>query len=338
MGVKAGLLREVTFALIIPVISFVLPFLAFAGGGQHYPNGVESILSGVAPPPGFYLKDYNYYYTATKLKDNSGDTLSLARDGVELDRLSVYGTIPRFLWISKLNILGGFYGQHLFVPLLKVDMHLDALTPGGPIDLNDRRGGIGDLIYSPFIWTWHAKSGLLHMVGALDIYIPTGAYNKKNLVSIGKNHWTFEPVFAITGFLPQHPNLSASLKFMYDFNTKNNDLLIGPSTAAKIGNPALAGLETDLRPGQEFHFDYSVEYALTKDFRVGAVGYFYQQIIDDKTGFGTVENDKGRTFAIGPGLWYNYRRWFFDLHAAFETATRNRPQGVTGLFAITYCF
>jgi hypothetical protein len=334
MEVSIGTLRRFRVAVIIPVILFTLPLFALAGGGQQYPNGVEAFLIGVAPPPGFYLKNYFYYYTATKLKNNSGDTMKVGTDGVELDRLSVYGYIPRLIWISKLNFLGGFYGQHLFVPLLDVDMKLN--TPGG--DLSDRRGGVGNLIYSPFIWTWHAKDGLLHMITALDIYMPTGPYDAKNLVNVGKNFWTFEPVFAITGFLPSHPNLSASIKLMYDFNTPNNDYIVGPATAAKIGNVGTTGLKTHLTPGQEFHFDYSVEYAITKEFRAGITGYFYQQTTSDSTGFGEVQNDKGRVFAIGPGVWYNYKKWFFDLHGAWETAAKNRPEGFTGLFTVTYCF
>jgi hypothetical protein len=51
-----------------------------------------------------------------------------------------------------------------------------------------------------------------------------------------------------------------------------------------------------------------------------------------------VQNDKGRVFAIGPGVWYNYKKWFFDLHGAWETAAKNRPEGFTGLFTVTYCF
>ncbi len=324
-------------ALIIQIILFT-PLLAFAGGGQHYPNGVEAQLAGIVPPPGFYIKEYNYYYTATKLKDDKGHTLTLAKDGVELDRLSVYGIIPRFIWISKLNVLGGFYGQHLFVPLLKVDMKLDAMTPGGPLDLNERRERVGDLIYSPFIWSWHKKDGLLHTAAGLDIYIPVGMYNEKNLVNVGKNIWTFEPAFAITGFLPWDKNLSASIKLMYDFNTTNDKFLIGPSTAAKIGDPALTGVSTHVTPGQEFHFDYGMEYAIFDKFRVGLAGYFYQQVTDDKTRFGRIEDDLGRVFAIGPSVWYTYKKWIFDSHISFETAARNRPQGFTALLNVTHAF
>ena len=70
MEVRVRGLRRFTVAIMIPVILFVLPLFALAGGGQHYPNGVEAFLIGVAPPPGFYIKKYNYFYTADKLKDN----------------------------------------------------------------------------------------------------------------------------------------------------------------------------------------------------------------------------------------------------------------------------
>ncbi len=79
MEVKIGSLRRFRVAVIVPVVLFVLPLFALAGGGQHYPNGAEAFLIGIAPPPGFYVKDYNYFYTADKLKDNSGNTVKLAK-------------------------------------------------------------------------------------------------------------------------------------------------------------------------------------------------------------------------------------------------------------------
>ena len=201
---------------------------------------------------------------------------------------SMVSSVPRFIWISKLNILGGFYGQNLFVPVLKADWRLDAGPPGHSVTLSDLQESVGDLIYSPFILTFHSENGLLYAVTALDIYTSTGPYNKKHLVNIGKNDWTFEPVFTITGFLPQHRNLSASIKLMYDFNTKNH-VVFGPT-----------GLKTYLTPGQEFHFDYGIDYVLTKSFRVGIGGCFCQQTTNDKLRGETVKHDKGRVFSIFP--------------------------------------
>lgn len=103
--------------------------------------------------------------------------------------------------------------------------------------------GLGDIIVDPFILGWHTR--YFHIIAALDIYMPTGEYDKHRPVNVGKNFWTFEPILAIT-FL--HPSgFSASVKAMYDFNTTNNDYI----------NPA-TGKETSLKPGQEFHFDYAV--------------------------------------------------------------------------------
>ena len=106
MEVKIGSFRLFRIALIVPVVLFVLPLFAFAGGGQQYPNGVEAFLIGVAPPPGFYIKDYNFFYTADKLKNNNGNTKTLANSGQELDRVNVYANVPRFIWITPLEHLG----------------------------------------------------------------------------------------------------------------------------------------------------------------------------------------------------------------------------------------
>ena len=324
------------------LVSF-FPSYSFAGGAQHYPLGAEAFLIGIGPPPGFYIKEYNSFYTADKIKNDSGHALSLAKDGFVLDKLNVYGITTRLVWVSPFKILDGFYAQNLFIPLLNLDMKVTQLGPNGPVKVSEHRQALGDIRYTPFALLWHSNDGLLHYATSLSIDFPNGPYNERHLVNIGKNCWTFEPCFIITGFLPQDKNLSASIHLRYSFNTKNPDFLIDSSTAAKIGNPALTGKTTHLTPGQEFHFDYSIEYAIAKtgpanQARVGIVGYFYQQTTDDTTGQGSVKNDLGRVFAIGPGVGYTYKKWIFDLHAAYEMGVRNRPEGRTGLFTIVYAF
>jgi len=68
------------------------------------------------------------------------------------------------------------------------------------------------------------------------------------------------------------------------------------------------------------------------------VVYYYQQVTDDKTGEGSVKDDKGRVFSIGPGLWYNHKKWNIGLQGFIETAAKNRTQGWFGLSTITYSF
>ena len=335
------LLRWFMSGVVISVILFP-PLFAFAGGVNHEPLGAEAFLAGALPPPGFYIKEYINYYTANKLKNDNGRTLSLERDGTALDKLKVNASVTRFLYISPLRILGGFLGGQMVVPWAITTLKLDTLTPGGPLEMGEHRNGLGDITFGPNL-SWHSKNGLFHVASGLDITAPTGPWNKRHLVNIGTNVWSFSPVLAATVFFPWHPNLSVGIKMDYSFNTENDDFIISPSTAEKIGNMGLAGLKTHLTPGQEFHFDYGIDYSLTKtgathQFRVGAFGYFYQQTTDDKTGEGRVKHDLGRAFAIGPGVWWSYKKWVVETHIAFETAVRNRPEGINTYLTIIYGF
>jgi len=313
------------------LFSFLLtsPSQVLAGGGGSYPLGAESFMVGAAPPPGFYLKNYVYLYHADELKDNHGDNVGV------FDEVDVQADVLRFIWISKYQLLGGNYGQHLFLPLLNVD--LDFKAPVGPKHkkhYNDT--DVPYLIYSPFILAHHLMGGKLHTVFSLpDIYIPTGD-DKGNMAGIGHNYWTFEPVFAIT-YMPV-PSWEFSLKFMYDFNTKQENC------------PTVYGFNVDRTPGDEFHFDYSASYAFNKSFRVGLSGYCYWQTTDDDYDIdGTLpppvqdllkadEGNHSQVYAIGPGIWYNYKNMFFTLRTQFEFEAKNKTEGQNVWFNMVYCF
>jgi len=327
---------------ILASATLLFPLSALAGGVNHEPLGAEAFLAGILPPPGFYVKEYLNYYTADKLKDNGGRTLSLSRDGTALDKLEVYASSTRFLYISPVNILGGSLGAQMIIPWVRTSLKLDASTPGGLSEMGEHRNAIGDVTLGPNL-SWHSKNGLFHAATGLDITAPMGPWNERHLVNVGANVWSFSPVLAATVFFPWHPNLSAGVKMDYSFSTRNDDFILSPSTAAKIGNVGFTGLETHLLPGQEFHFDYGIEYALTKtgaahQFRIGAFGYFYQQTTEDKTGEGRVRHDLGRVFAIGPGAWWTYKKWVVEAHTAFEMAVRNRPEGINSYLTIVHTF
>jgi hypothetical protein len=320
-------------ALVTSVVLF-LPLFAFAGGTGHEPNGVEDYLIGVTPPPSVAAKVYLQWYTANKLKDNRGNTLSLARDGVALDKLNVYVESLRFFWITpfKFSVGGfdGFFNAHTVFPFVKPNLHLDVLTPGGPIDVDSSHSGLGDWTIGPGV-AWHHKSGLLHGITAVDFVAPTGLYDRRNPnVSPGQNDWTIAPVLIFTYFLPFYPNVDISMKFCYSFNTKNNDWLEN-------------GTKTYRKPGQELQIDYSVGHAIWGGkpgltLRGGVAGYMYFQTTDDKTGFGTVEDEKGRVFAIGPTLMFDYKNWIFSGHVYWEMGARNRPEGVQSQLTILFKF
>lgn len=321
-------LRLLVAGLLI-FLTVLISASAWAGGGGSYPEGAEAFMVGAAPPPGFYFKNYAYYYHANDLKDDHGDNVDV------FDDLTVWAEVMRFIWISKDEFLGGNYGQHLFIPFL--DVSLDFKAPVGPKSKKSYDDtDVPYIIYSPFILAHHFLEGKLHTVLSLpDIYIPTGQ-DDKNLASVGHNFWTFEPVFAIT-CLPT-PSWEFSLKFMYDFNTKQDDC------------PTPYGFEVDRTPGDEFHFDYSASYAFTKSFRVGVSGYYYKQVSDDDYDIDSsipapvrdlLKDDEGnhsQVYAVGPGVWYNYKNMFFELRTQFEFEAENKTQGQNVWFNLVYAF
>jgi hypothetical protein len=245
------------------------------------------------------------------------------------------------LYVSPLEIsVAGLYGYlfgNAYIPVVSPRIKLDL-----PTDQSDHHTGVGDVTIGPGIG-WHTPSGLLHFVTAVDITAPTGQWGPRRLVNIGNNVWSVSPIIAATLFLPWHPNLEFDIKMDYSFNSRNDDYIINGPTAAKIGNKSLAGVHTNFTPGQDFHVDYAITYALSKtgaehQFKVGATGYFYKQTTDDETTAGRVKNNLGEVFAIGPGVWWTYKHWIAEVHVDYEIEARNRPQGINSWLTILYKF
>jgi hypothetical protein len=322
-------------ALATSVILF-LPLFAFAGGTNNEPNGVEDYLIGIAPPPDatpvgtFAGKIYLAWYTAHTLKNNSGDTSHLGTDGVRLDKLNVYVDANRFFYVSPVKLqfdsFTGFLGAHAIFPLVKPNLHLDVMTPGGPIDLDQSHSGLADVTFGPAV-SWHHKSGLFHFITAVDFVAPTGQYNAKNLVNVGNNVWTIAPGVLWSWFPWFYPNIDISGRFFYSFNTKNDDF------------SAIPGVSYHKTPGQEFVLDYDIMHALWSgkpgmQSRAGIGGYWYHQTTKDHSNQPFFTDHLGYTFAVGPAAMFDYKMWIFSAHVYWEVATANRPQGIASQFTI----
>jgi hypothetical protein len=318
MGKRFNQFKRVFLFLVLSILSFFVltsvNVYATELGGGAYPNGAEDFMSGAVPPPGTYFINYFLYYSAYKFKGNNGYR------GIPDFDLDVVANTFRFIHITKHKILGGYWGMHIFVPIVYQDVSVG--TPIGII--NDTQTGLGDIIVDPFILSWHSKN--FHLATGIDIYMPTGRYDVDDLANTSRNYWTFEPIVAFT--YQSDFGLEVSSKFMYDFNTNNPD--------------------TDYRSGQEFHFDYTVGYKID-NWKLGAGGYYYKQITDDKVNGEKVETlmngflpvdpgFKGQVVAVGPELKYDYKNMSFILKYLFETAVENRPKGNDLWFKFVYAF
>lgn len=274
---------------------------ATEGGGGAYPNGAEDFMSGAVPPPGTYLINYFDYYASDKLADNGGNKNPHAPGF----KLHVATDVIRLVHVTEKKLLGGNWAMHLLLPIQNADLSVAGISKS--------KTGIADMIISPFILSWHSKNW--HAAAGVEFFLPTGSYDKKDMVNLSRNYWTFEPVFAGTYITDN--GFEVSGKFMYDINTINSD--------------------TDYLSGHEFHVDYALGKKIDA-FTFGAAGYYYQQVTDDESKGAAVHNNSASVVALGPALKYDYKKMSFSLKYLFEMAAYNRPQGDNLWFKFSYAF
>ena len=306
------------FPVVLVLMVFICcPPAVWAGGSGAYPNGSEDFMAGAVPPPGTYLLFYSNYYSADHYKDDHGDNYR-AGPLADID-INVWANVIRVLHVTDFKILGANYAVQTLIPYLNMDFDF-----GAPFGfLSDTRSGLGDIIVDPIVLSWHGPK--FHWVAGLDIYLPTGRYDKeKEPINPGNNVWTFEPVLAVS-YLDGPIDLS--LKVMYDFSTTNDDYL-----------DTGTGRTVDLDPGQEFHCDFAAGYTFAGAWTAGLAGYYYQQTTDDEKDGVDVANEKGRVLALGPVIKYAHKNMSFTLKSLFETAVENRPAGNSTWFRFVYAF
>ncbi len=265
---------------------------ATEGGGSIYPVGTENYLCCALPPPGTYGMVFAQNYTADKVLGNDGQV-------VTPDTFKVRATAiaPRFVWVSPYKLGDASFGMHAILPI--VDLKVNVM-PGQ----SQSKTGIGDLVFGPVLGWHHSES--LHTVLALDVYAPTGRYQKGDLANIGRNYWAIQPVAGLSLINPA--GLNADVKAMYTINLKNSD--------------------TDYRSGHELIIDYAVGWGLGNGWTLGVGGYAYQQTTDDKQAGVTVGSNKGRAFAVGPSIKYDSGKgWFLSAKFQKESSVRNRAEG-----------
>lgn len=259
-------------------------------GGSSYPMGAENYMAGAMPPPGVYGQLFASHYEANTFRGNHGQKLPMDFD-IRVDCIA-----PRLIWVTEQQILGGNLGFHIIVPLVDLKVSLNGQSQSN--------SGLGDIIFAPALGYHFSEK--MHAVFAVDTIAPTGRYDRNDLANTGRNYWVFEPVVALSYVDPQ--GLNVDVKTMYDFNRKND--------------------ATDYLSGQELHMDYAVGWGLGNGWVVGVGGYALWQTTDDRQNGQTVEDNKGRSLAIGPSIKYTSKKgWFLTAKWQDETQVRNRPDG-----------
>ncbi|MGS1106852.1 SphA family protein [Achromobacter anxifer] len=263
---------------------------ATEGGGLGvYPDGLENFMSGALPPPGVHMLVYAGGARYDTLRGNDGQRVPVPGFKVDVNVLA-----PRLIWVTQQQVVGGQLAFHAIAPLLDVT----AKAAGQ----RNRSTGLGDMTLGVALG-YHPSESLHYVVG-LDMYAPTGEYDRKDPSSLGKNYWTAQPVFALSRISPD--GFNADLKVMYDFNFTNS--------------------ATDTRSGQALHADYALGWGVGKGWVLGVGGYAFQQVTDD-SGPNSAAG-RARAFGVGPSVRYmNEKGWLFTAKWQQDFKVKNRPEG-----------
>jgi hypothetical protein len=286
---------------------------AAEGAAGFYLLGSRTSMAGFLPPPGTYVQDLKYYYTADASVSLEFGGLVVS-GGISAD---VFYDVPVGLWVAPRKVLGGNFALSLMVPVGWKDISSGATLTGPGFSITgpgrqDDDTAFGDPVPGATLgWhdgNWHWNVGLL-------VNTPIGYWKKGNLSNIGFNRWAFDTSAAVTWLDPAR-GLEISGAAGFTFN---------------VENPA-----TDYKTGTEFHLEWALVQNFSKSFGIGIAGFHYQQITGDSGAGAALGDFEGRVTALGPVVNYNFNWRQIPISTGFryfrDFNVKNRLQGDVFLF------
>lgn len=151
--------------------------------------------------------------------------------------------------------------------------------------------------------------------------MPTGNYDKNRIANTGRNAWALSPQLGLTYFDPSSGwEVSGAAIYVNSF----------------------ANTDTHYRSGDIVHVEYAVGKMLAPQFKIGAVGYYAQQLSADSGAGATLGSRKLRVAAIGRGVTFTFtvNDTIVNLVAKYyrEFDAQNTTQGDAGSLSLRVKF
>jgi hypothetical protein len=291
---------------------------AAEGAVGAYLLGARSVGAGYTPPPGLFFNNDTYFYSGS-----IGGGRSLPLGGLLVANVSATSWInlPTTLWVTPVKILEGDLAFSLTAPVVgepRVNASLLVNSPRfGPIGVNatDANTNVSDFFLNAFVG-WH--SGNFHWQLGIGGIIPSGTYVAGQLSNVSLSRPAIDLFGAFTWLDPALGwDLSAAAGFT--FNQTNT--------------------ATDYKTGDEFHLEWAATKYLTKEFTIGLVGYFYQQLTPDSGSGASLGAFEGRVVALGGSIGYTFEVGKIPVSTRLrvyrEFEVQNRMEGTAGYFTVS---
>ena len=268
---------------------------------SHYVPGVEGIKGASLPPPGFYLRDYNAFYSAGRLNQPNGH-----KAPVDFDAL-VYANVIRGIWVTDFQVLGGNYFMDIIVPLQQTDIKVNGAQNGD--------FGLGDICLEPAAISWHGSQWDAAL--GYSIWMPTGE-SKPMSPEPGKGFWGHMLTAGGTVYFDKEKTWALSMLNRYEINQEEED--------------------TDIRPGQQWTLEWGISKSVKPTIDVGVVGYYQLQTTKDGGLGGSDEYDQVLAFGPEVSVFCPKIGLFTSLRYNYEVMAKDRAQGQSLVLTLTKAF
>ena len=317
--IRLPLKASLTSALLLASAS------AFATeGGLGRPiTGMQILpLSGILPTEKGLTLSFSSVFYEGSLKGNREVPISGRTVSGGLDYHISYNVLNAvYVWGEQGRWT---YGSAVGLPFQYTDIKASLNGPRRSFSGQDTSTNMADMTFSPLMADYHF-SQLSHVLFNLQIYAPTGSYDKNQLANAGQNTWTFIPSVAYTTIFPES-NIELSAVGAVEFYTRNDDTDYQNGTLVRVDALALK------RFGQ-----------VGDGWGLGVNVGWIQQVEDDSGPTADrLDGFRGRAFGVGPILSYEKKvgstHLVTSLRWVHEFDTDNRPEGDSAQLNVTAQF
>ncbi|RJG47575.1 SphA family protein [Motilimonas pumila] len=269
-------------------------------GSGHYSAGISNIRDLTVPrEAGFIYEQYNIYYSASKLTDSSGNTLT--SEG----HYNVLAIAPTFIWVTEQQLLGARYAFTVN-PLL-----VDTEASGGDAS------GVGDLFVQPLWLGWQAPQYDINF--GLGVYAPTGNSD------VTLDLWTLQLQTAGYYYLMEGAG-ALMLAVTYEAHTESDSTKVTPGDHISLEYGYSQYLTQQLEVGIRGYSQWQVESDDITD-RHDKINEALNTSIGAKSQVHGV--------GVSVGYWVN-GNWNITANAATEFKSKARIEGESYSLNITY--
>jgi len=306
--------------------------LADEGGVSFWLPGLYGSLAAAPQQPGWAFAAINYYDSIS-----ASGSIAAAREvtvgrfnptvNVNLNvnanaNLDLGLLLPSYVFATP--VLGGQLAVGLMTIVGRNTTGLNGtITAGvGPFtvtktgSISDTTIAVGDL-YPLVSLRWNSWVNNFMIYGTGDI--PVGDYSPTQLANLGIGHGAADGGVGYTYFDP----------------TKGHEFSFVTGLTYNLTNP-----NTNYQNGIDWHLDWGASQFLSKQFFVGAVGYFYDQLTADSGSAPILGPVESRVGGVGPQIGFIFpagpTQMFLGLKAYSEFDGHDRPSGYSAWITVAF--